>query len=417
MHPTTYKFQLPGFKLALYLLASTSCVAGFSVGDQTDNARKGSDGSQPSLEATQSEGTDTAHIPAGVTQQPLTPASSDANKPTDANGTPPSLMGAILCEKTTGRRVNVSSPQALTAALADARAMDAIVLAPGVYEGNFVAQASGDANSPIALCGGPNTVLHGPSLTAGYTLYLQNAAWWQVVGLSVTGGAKGIMLDGAQHNLLKGLTVSGIGSEGIHLRRHSSDNLVDACTVSQTGLAGDPMFGEGIYIGSSKNNWCTLTAGDADHSDRNVIRNCTISQTTAENIDIKEGTTGGHIVGNHLNGLGIVASSASSLVNIKGNSYILENNTAQHAPADAFSVHVILAGWGACNALRGNKAEDTLTGYGVHMAASKPWPALLVASDNVFPLAQLGVSNAAIDGEPSSADACKPAIVSVACPG
>jgi hypothetical protein len=313
--------------------------------------------------------------------------------------------------------VPVTTATELTAALADARPLDIIAVADGTYEGSFLAAAAGNANGPIALCGSANAILHGPSLTQGYTLYLQGAQYWEVVGLTVTGGAKGIMLDNAGHNLLKNLTVRSIGSEGIHLRTNSSDNLLDGCHVWQTGIAGDPMYGEGIYIGSSQTNWCTLTSGSADRSDRNIVQNCDVAQTTAECLDIKEGTTGGQILGNTLNGQGINLSAATSVVNIKGNQYLVQNNTVQHAPEDAFSVHVLLDGWGACNQFIANSANDTLTGYGVHLAAPKPWPAIEITSNNQFPLATSGISNAPLDGGVPPTHACQPSITTVTCDG
>lgn len=292
--------------------------------------------------------------------------------------------------------------------------MDVIILAPGTYEGTFVAKAVGTAQTPIALCGSANTILRGPSLTTGYTLYLQDAQYWQVSGLTVTGGAKGIMLDRASFNLIKNVTVTAIGSEGIHLRMHSHDNVVDGCTVSKTGTAGNPKFGEGIYIGSSMNNWCSLTEGKADRSDRNIVQNCTVSETTGEAIDIKEGSTGGSILNNTLDGTGINPANATSLVNVKGNSYLLQGNKMQHAPNDAFSVHVLMPGWGACNRFIGNRGEDALAGYGVHLATGKPWPAIQVTSDNLFKAAAAGVTNAALNG-PEPAGGCVSSSVGVTC--
>ena len=43
-----------------------------------------------------------------------------------------------------------------------------------------------------------------------------------------------------------------------------------------------------------------ITDCEPDRSDRNVVAGNTISDTTAESIDIKEGTTGGTVVGQHL---------------------------------------------------------------------------------------------------------------------
>ena len=160
---------------------------------------------------------------------------------------PPS-SGAAGCPATGATAV--SSASALSGALSSARPGAVIVLAPGVYTGDFVASASGTASAPITLCGPRNAILQGESINSGYTFHLDHASWWRVEGFTVEGGQKGIMTDGADHDLLYGLYVHGTGDEAIHLRAFSSDNTVSHSVVRDTGLLKQ-FYGEGIYVGSA----------------------------------------------------------------------------------------------------------------------------------------------------------------------
>ena len=62
--------------------------------------------------------------------------------------------------------------------------------------------------------------------------------------------------------------------------------------VRDTGLLRQ-FYGEGIYVGSAHKNWCKYSDCQPDASDDDIITGNDIADTTAENIDIKEGTTGG----------------------------------------------------------------------------------------------------------------------------
>ncbi len=57
------------------------------------------------------------------------------------------------------------------------------------------------------------------------------------------------MLDGSNNNVLQNLTVSDIGTEGVHFRKHSSDNVIQTSKISNCGLEKAD-FGEGVYIGN-----------------------------------------------------------------------------------------------------------------------------------------------------------------------
>ncbi len=289
-----------------------------------------------------------------------------------------------------GAATKVSTAAGLHAALAGAQPGAKILLAPGVYPGDFAATASGTRAAPITLCGARSAVLKGTSITNGYTFYLDNASWWRVEGFSVEGGQKGVVTDGATHDLIYGLFVHGTGDEAIHLRSFSSYNVVSRNIVRDTGLDVQ-FFGEGIYVGSAHKNWCRYSACHPDASNYNVLMNNNIADTTAENIDIKEGTTGGTIVGNTFNGTGMVASAATAWVNVKGNGWKILDNTGAQSIGDGFQVHSVYPGWGIGNTFRDNKATVPGTGYGIYVQSHHLQT--VVACNNVVAGAGAQISN------------------------
>lgn len=186
--------------------------------------------------------------------------------------------------------------------------------------------ASDLQTAPITLCGSAAAVIDGGPNDSGYALHLDGASHWVVRGFSVTGAARGIMLDSSSHNELQGLTVSNTGQEGVHLRAGSSDNLVQGLVVSDTGKT-TPEYGEGIYIGTATSNWCDISACEPDRSDRNRVLDNKVFAVTAEAVDVKEGTTGGELRGNDLT-LGDTPA-VDSVVDLKGNEWTV---SANHGP-------------------------------------------------------------------------------------
>lgn len=288
------------------------------------------------------------------------------------------------CDDPPVRPVNVMDAQALEKALADARPGDQIRLADGVYAGNFLAGVSGTPDHPILLCGSRKAILQGTSLASGYGFEL-TASYWVLSGFRVTGSQKGIVVQGGNHDLLDRLEVDHVGQEGIHFRKASSDNVLRASSVHDTGTgpgSKDKGFGEGVYLGSAVNNWPLYGVdGGPDLSDRNqVIGNTIGPNTAAECIDIKEGTTGGIVSHNIFDGTGMSGdNSADSWIDVKGNGYRVENNDGSHALADGFQVHVAVAGWGTGNHFSGNTMSD-VPGFGINVASGTA--GTVVACDN-----------------------------------
>lgn len=277
---------------------------------------------------------------------------------------PPAADGGPVSCSAPGRTVSTAAQ--LTAALASARPGTTITLAAGVYHGDFVASVSGTSTAPISLCGDRNATLDGPSTTSGYTFHLDHASWWHLVGFTVEGGQKGVMTDESSDDIIYGLYVHGIGDEGIHLRSFSSDDIVSHNVIRDTGL-NVQFYGEGIYVGSAHENWCLYTGCGPDESNDDILIDNNIADTTAENIDIKEGTTGGTITGNVLNGTGMVGSAATAWINVKGNNWKILDNVGTDSILDGYSVHQVYPGWGIGNTFIGNQAALTGTGVGIYV--------------------------------------------------
>ena len=96
-----------------------------------------------------------------------------------------------------------------------------------------------------------------------------------------------------------------------------------------------------------------------------MISGNTISETGAESVDVKEGTTGGKLIGNVMDGGGM--TGADSLVDIKGNEWLIQGNTGRNGPVDGFQTHRILDGWGERNVFTGNNVAVIGDGYHVYI--------------------------------------------------
>jgi hypothetical protein len=302
-----------------------------------------------------------------------------ANAPAPGQGPLPN-SSPVNCP---GATVTATDANSLSEALKNAKPGTSIALADGKYVGKFVAETSGTAAQPIWLCGGAGAVLDGDNIRGGYVLHLNKAKYWRLVGFTVTNGQKGVMADTTVGSVVQGLTVHDIGDEAIHLRANSTDNVVLRNTISKTGLRRDK-FGEGVYIGSAVSNWCTTNDCQPDRSDRNVVKENHISQTTSESVDIKEGTTGGVLEGNTFDGSSL--SGADSWVDVKGNNWLIKDNTGTKSTLDGFQTHQILKGWGDNNLFTGNTASVNASGLGF---ALRPADANKVACNNKVTGAQL----------------------------
>ncbi|MCX6209251.1 MAG: right-handed parallel beta-helix repeat-containing protein [Bacteroidetes bacterium] len=275
--------------------------------------------------------------------------------------------------KVASKTIDVYNSIDLQAALNNAKAGDHIVLKDGIYNGNFIipSSANGTSDKPITLSGSKNVILDGNTIAKGYVLHLQ-ASYWIIKDITITNGLKGLMCDGANYNTIDNIAVNNIGEEGIHFRKFSSHNVLQNSIVTNTGLKTAD-YGEGVYIGTAVSNWSKYTNGLEDKCDSNKVINNTIGPNiTAECIDVKEGSTGGVIRGNHFNSKGITgANSGDSWMDVKGNGYLIENNTGFNPTGsvlkDGYQVHCAVDGWGNNNKFKNNISEINVDGYGINV--------------------------------------------------
>jgi hypothetical protein len=219
--------------------------------------------------------------------------------------------------------VSVKNAAELKAALAKASPGTEIYLEGGTYAGPIKMQGL----RGVTISGSKDaTIETGPK---GTSLSMVDCQDCSLTGFTVKGGQKTLMADHSSGNVFDSLDLSGSQMEVLHLRKNSSNNVVQGCSIHDSGKGGDTaaghgrtqaMDGEGIYIGTAKSN------SSSDASNNNKIIGNHIFNTTAENIDIKEFTSGGTISGNTLDGEKM-GSDIKANVLIKGSDYTASGNT------------------------------------------------------------------------------------------
>lgn len=292
------------------------------------------------------------------------------------------------------RLVQVSTSEALSAALAAAQPGDQIRLADGVYTGSFRATARGTADRPITLCGRRGAVLTTGALDRGHGLWLEGASHWIVHGMTVARSLGGITVTAGSRNVIEEVEVREVGQHGIHVSALSSQNVVRRNVVHRTGRRM-PQYGEGIYVGTHSDRWCTLFSCRPDRSDGNqVVENLIGPYVTAEHVQVMEGTTGGVIRGNRFEGAGMGAPAdtlVDSWVAVMGSGWTVEDNVGIGSPRNGFEVWVALDGWGTDNVFRRNDADVRAGGYGFH--ASPRAVRTVIGCDNAVRNAGSGFAN------------------------
>jgi Ricin-type beta-trefoil lectin domain len=266
------------------------------------------------------------------------------------------------------RLVQVSSASQLQSAVQNARPGDRIQLADGNYFGWFNITASGTSSSPIVLCGSRNAVVGSGSLSSGNGIVL-HANNWRLIGFTLSNSQTGIAIIGGSDNVLDNMEVRGTGQTAIHIRELSSRNRVVNSWIHHTGRAYAP-FGEGVYVGTWEGQWCERTGCQPDRSDGNVITKNTFGPyVTAQNVDIKEGTTGTQVTFNAFSGVGMDPGNYNrSWVFNGGNGAQITDNKGSVSIAHGFENSQPWQGggttWGTGNVYRRNVADVQAWGYG-----------------------------------------------------
>jgi hypothetical protein len=330
----------------------------------------------------------------------LTAGCSDkVSSPTSGDSTPrPPPPQTTRCSSNPPytRLVSVSTASGLTSALADARAGDLINLADGSYVGQFIIDASGTSTSRIIVCGTRNAVIKGSSLTFGNGVLVQGNRI-TLAGVSITGSLGGIAIIGGDYNIIENVEIYEVGQAAIHLRVFASHNAIRNNHIHETGRA-IPAYGEGIYVGTSEGQWCERTNCQPDRTDSNAIVNNTFGpNVTAQNVDIKEGTTGTVVTDNAFSGVGMVSDNYNrSWVFNGGNAATITDNRGSVSLAHGFENAAPWQGggtaWGVGNVYRRNAADVQAYGYGFSLTGGTSG-GNLVGCDNTVTDASSGFAN------------------------
>jgi hypothetical protein len=311
----------------------------------------------------------------------------------------------LLCMHITQAQVvAVGNATELQLALTNAQAGQTIIIADGVYNspsGNFTVPAgvSGTVYAPITLQGSPAAILTTNDSAHGYGLWLRGSEYWILKGFTTRYCKNGIIIDSSKYIIIDSVQAKKCGQSGIALRKWSSYCTVKNCFTDSLGLL-IPGQGEGIYVGSAYSNWAANTGGAPDTCNYNQLLNNTFgSAIPAENIDIKEGTTGGLVKGNIFNGKGLSnQNGGDSWIDVKGNSWIIEDNTGADTYLDGFQTHIVYAGWGNHNIFRNNQLTVNAGGYGIRVVTANTNGTAynnIICNNNIVSAAGLGFSNVA----------------------
>jgi hypothetical protein len=291
--------------------------------------------------------------------------------------------------------VTVTTSAQLMAAVAQAGPGTIIDMAPGSYDGQIKMTANGTSASPIWVCGPRTAVINVGSIQSDHGIQISDSSHLVVAGMTVTNSLKGISVVGSSHVTIADTLVDNIGYEGIHLRSFTTDSTVVGNTIKNTGML-NAFYGEGIYIGTSDNNWCSKTDCQPDRTDRTLVMGNTISLTGAQPIEVKEGTSNGVIRDNVIDGA-TAMSRAEEWVKVKGNDWEIYNNEGKNSTMNGFAVNGSVDGWGLRNIFYGNTAPVQADGYGfsIHEQGTPGDSGTQVYCSNTVTAAGSGFSNLA----------------------
>jgi hypothetical protein len=294
--------------------------------------------------------------------------------PPDPPAPPPPDGSLLACENlpVPSRRVNVSSQDALSRALADAQPGDQIILAPGVYDGGVkITGRSGTQSQPIVLCGPRTAALTGDLRSDGIS-------WWIFQGFTIRDVFQAFYARWASYVRVQGLEIHNVGQEGIHFLCNSTDNVAEQNWIHDTGKT-KPTSGEGTYFGTyppQVAERCNIFG--PDRSSRNqVIGNRFGPNVTAEDMQAQPGSNDGVFRGNTSDGTGKRTISghfdASVALSSSTSGWLVEGNTLKPAAQDgAVAGNGIVVYSGASgHQIRGNTIDMRgATGYAIMINGS-----------------------------------------------
>ncbi|CAN0385323.1 unnamed protein product, partial [Ascophyllum nodosum] len=192
----------------------------------------------------------------------------------------------------------------LSEALELAEPGDTIFLADGTYDTAIVSYRDGKEGQPITIQGGNDVVIKGNYRSRSVLI---NHSFISLKHFTVEGkiedssdaGAynnKCVYVDGEGSELdgfvMEGLLIQNCGGECVRLKNSVVnskilDNTIENCGIHDYKFESEDKNGEGIYVGTSSNQWVDETS---DNCFGNVIEGNIISTNGNECVEIKEGS-------------------------------------------------------------------------------------------------------------------------------
>ena len=234
------------------------------------------------------------------------------------------------------KQVNVSTTTELTSATLNAKAGDTIWVASGKYElpssncqndkfvnetgrdcGRIWLGADGTKDNPIVLAGSDPAnppEIYGTAVNSNYGIHV-TGNYVVLKNLKIHTFSKGVVFDNSVGALMEDCEVYHTGTELVHVRDSSQQVTLNRNFIHGSGF-DVAQYGEGIYVGTYYKGWASSQQSDknagfwgesaSQHrysgydwrvNDTKITCNI-VKATTAENIDVKEGTVRGVVQGN-----------------------------------------------------------------------------------------------------------------------
>ena len=245
-------------------------------------------------------------------------------------------VAALIVSSAYARQVNVSTVADLTSATLNAKAGDTIWVASGKYElptsnctndtfvnstgrdcGLIWLGADGTKANPVVLAGSDPTnppEIYSSDYKHNYGIHV-TGDYVILKNLKIHSFSKGVVFDNSVGALMEDCEVYHTGNEIVHVRDSSQQVTLNRNFIHGSGYE-TARYGEGIYVGTYNTGWASSQQADRDAgfwgtdasqhrysgydwrvNDTKITCNI-VSGTTAENIDVKEGTVRGIVQGN-----------------------------------------------------------------------------------------------------------------------
>ena len=268
------------------------------------------------------------------------------------------------------------------------------------YYGNLeIDNIHGNQDNYIQILGDNTSIINGNNIDYGRAITINNSSYVYFglnptninsygEGFILTNSQKGLYINNCNNITAQNLCINNIGDEGLHVMNNSFSCKILNNEIYNTGNYNKG-FGEGIYCGSAVSNWID---GKADKTNNIIVSYNNVYNTTAECIDIKEGSYNGTVNNNIFNGSKLNNdNSADSWIDIKGENWIIKNNEMNITLQDGIQTHFIensVPNLGCNNKISGNIMNclnvkgDPCPGYAINI--SNKTTGNTVSSDNIY---------------------------------